>query len=98
MSLLDDLDRIEQLLAVGTAEQRAWFEKWREQFVDAVDRGDDRACEDLCDILIAYERTELRPPERYYSVEEVIDLLGFDRGDFELPKREGKSDDRSPPR
>lgn len=97
MSLLEDLDRIEKLVVAGTDEQRAWFAAWQRRFADAVDRGDNHACEDLCDILIAYERTELRPPERYYSVEEVIDLLGFDRADFELPKAEGQPDDSPPP-
>ena len=37
-------------------------------------------------LTIVYERTELRPPQRLYTIEEVIDLLGFDRADFELPE------------
>lgn len=98
MSLLDVLARIEQLVAAGTDEQRAWFAEWQQRFVDAVDRGDNRACEDLSDILIAYERTVLRPPKRYYSVEEVLNLLGFDRAEFELPKGEGQPDERPPTR
>ncbi|MEJ7567734.1 MAG: hypothetical protein WKF41_05655 [Gaiellaceae bacterium] len=73
MSLPDDLDRVEQLVAAGTDEQRAWFAEWRQRFVDAADRGDDRACEDLSDILILYERTG----QRSYSVEELIDALGL---------------------
>ena len=98
MSLLDVLARIEQLVAAGTDEQRAWFAEWQQRFVGAVDRGDNHACEDLSDILIAYERTELRPPERYYTLEEVIDLLGFDRAEFELPKGESRPDDSPPHR
>jgi hypothetical protein len=91
--LLEDLDRIEQLVAVGTDAQRTWFAEWRQRFVDAADRGDDRGCEDLCDILIVYERTELRPPKRCYTVEELIDLLGFDRADFQLPTCDGEHHD-----
>lgn len=93
MSLLDDLDRIKKLVATGTDDQREWFAEWWERFQDAVASGDDRACEDLCDILIVYERTELRPPERVYTIEELIDLLGFDRADFELPQCDDEKHD-----
>lgn len=93
MSLLDDLDRIKRLVAAGTDDQREWFAEWWEVFQDAVARGDDRACEDLCDILIVYERTELRPPQRFYTIEELIDLLGFDRADFELPQCDDEKHD-----
>lgn len=98
MSLLDDLDRVTKLVAAGTDEQRAWFAKWRLEFVAAADRQDDRACEDLCDILIVYERTQLRPPERFYTLEEVIVEFGFDLADFEFPEDEGEPDESPPPR
>jgi hypothetical protein len=43
-----------------------------------------RACEDLADILILFERSELRPPERFYTLEEAADELAIDRRDVGL--------------
>jgi hypothetical protein len=85
--LANDIERVEQLVAAGSAEQRAWLGEWHTHFAEAAGAEDEQRCEDLADILIFYERTELRPPKRVYSLEEVIDLLGFDRAEFELPAR-----------
>jgi hypothetical protein len=84
VGLLEDIDRVSALVAQGTAQQRAWFAEWQKRFAEAEAASDEQRCEDLADILILYERSELRPPAQYYTLEEVIDCLGFDRADFEL--------------
>jgi len=40
--------------------------------------------DDLADILILFERSELRPPERFYTLEEAADELAIDRRDVGL--------------
>ena len=84
MGLLEDIDRVTALVKSGSDEQREWFDGWKRSFVAAADAGDERACEDLADILILFERSELRPPERFYTLEEAADELAIDRRDVGL--------------
>lgn len=79
MGVVEDVERVFDLVATdGTAEQRAWLERWRGLFDEAVDRGDEEACEDLHIALIVWERTELRPSGRLFALEEVAAEFGVE--------------------
>jgi hypothetical protein len=67
----------------GTIEQRAWLERRRERSNEAVDAGNEELCEDMHVALVVFERTELRPPQRTFTLAEVAAELGFDRNEFE---------------
>jgi hypothetical protein len=84
VGLLEDIDRVTALVKSGSEEQREWFDGWKRSFVAAADVGDERACEDLADILILFERSELRPPKRFYTLDELADALDIDRREVGL--------------
>lgn len=84
VNVVEDVERVFGLVdANGTDEQRAWLARWREQFNEAVDAADEERCEDLHIALVVFERTELRPPRRTYTLTEVAAELGFDPAEFE---------------
>lgn len=79
MGVVEDVERVFDLVATnGTAEQRAWLERWRGLFNEAVERDDEDACEDLHIALIVWERTELRPPARLFTLGEVAAEFGIE--------------------
>lgn len=85
MTILDDLDRIEPLLAGANEPKRLWFVQWADEFQAAVADADDERCSDLHDQLICFERLELDPREGpLLSIEELITELGLDPAELEL--------------
>jgi hypothetical protein len=89
MGVVEDVERVFDLVATdGTAEQRAWLERWRGLFNEAVERRDEAACEDLLIALIVWERTELRPPGRLFTLEEVAAEFGVE---LEGPSRDTRA-------
>jgi hypothetical protein len=83
MGVVEDVERFFGLVdAHGTDEQRVWLERWREQFNKAVDAENDELCEDMHIALVVFERTELRPPQRPFTLAEVATDLRFDRSEF----------------
>jgi hypothetical protein len=84
VGVVEDVERVFGFVdAHGTDEQRMWLERWREEFNKAVDAEDDELCEDMHIALVVFERTELRPPQRTFTLAEVAADLGFDRNEFE---------------
>jgi hypothetical protein len=83
VGVVEDVERVFRLVeSSGTDEQRVWFERWREQFDNAVDAEDEELCEDMHIALVVFERTELRPPQRTFTLAEVAAELGFDPSEF----------------
>lgn len=79
MGVVEDVERVFDLVeASGSPEQRAFLVRWRDSFNEAVECADEEACENLHIALIVFERTELRPPGRLYTLEEVAAELGVD--------------------
>jgi hypothetical protein len=84
MRVVEDVERVFGFVEPnGTDEQRAWLERWREQFNQAVAAEDEELCEDMHIALVVFERTELRPPQRTFTLVELVAGLGFDRTEFE---------------
>lgn len=79
-SIEDDVDRVSLLVQEsGDPEHADWLGRWADGFDAATADEDEGLCEDLCDALIVYERTMLRPcrPEDYVPVDALIRELGF---------------------
>jgi hypothetical protein len=83
VGVVEDVERVFGLVeSNGTEKQRAWLERWRKQFNEAVDAEDEELCEDMHIGLVVFERTELRPPRRTFTLAEVAADLGFDPSEF----------------
>jgi hypothetical protein len=72
LGVVEDVERVFDLVeSDGTGEQRAWLDRWGEQFNEAVETADEELCEDMHLALVVFERTAFRPPRRTYTLAEV---------------------------
>jgi hypothetical protein len=78
MTAAETIDRVSALVdATDNPEYREWLVRWSDEFEVAVAVEGEDLCEDLADILLVFERTQLRPPGHLIPGDEFIRELGF---------------------